>query len=368
LERIDCLVIGAGAVGLAVARALAMAGRETVILEAERAIGTGVSSRSSEVIHAGIYYPAGSLKARTCVEGRGRLYRFCAAHGVEHRRCGKLIVATTPAQLGDLEAVKAAAERNGVADLAWLGGDEARRLEPALACVAALHSPSTGILDTHGYMLALLGDAQARGVSLALGTRFAGAGRVADGWAVRIGGDPAPVLTARWIINAAGLGAQDAASRIEGLPAAYVPAGHLAKGVYFTYAGRTPFRRLIYPVPEPGGLGTHLTLDLAGAARFGPDVEWVDRLDFGVDPAKAAAFATSVRGFWPGVDADLLQPGYAGIRPKISGPGAPNADFVVSGPADHGLAGVVNLFGIESPGITASLALAEIVAAKVDEG
>src|SRR5574338_266748 len=338
MERIDCLVVGAGVVGLAVARALAQAGREVVIVERHGRIGSETSARNSGVIHAGLYYPAGSLKARLCRRGRDLLYVFCAEHGVAHRRCGKLIVATALGQLPALAAIAKAARANGVEDLQELDGPAALALEPALtpACAAALHSPSTGIVDVHGLMLALLGEG-------------------------------APGLTARWVINCAGLGAVDLARATAGLPAAAVPALRYAKGNYFTLSGRAPFSRLIYPVPEPGGLGVHLTLDLAGQARFGPDVEWVDELDYTVDPARAPAFEAAVRAYWSALPGGGLTPDYAGIRPKISGPSEPAADFRIDGPAEHGVAGIINLFGIESPGLTASLAIGEWVAGTVTE-
>jgi L-2-hydroxyglutarate oxidase LhgO len=362
MDSIDCVVVGAGVVGLAVGRALALAGREVMILDGERHFGSWTSSRNSEVIHAGIYYPKGSLKAVLCVEGRDRLYAFCAERGVPHRRCGKLIVAADESQLGDLTAIEAAARANGVDDLVRLTGDEARALEPEVACVAALLSPSTGIIDSHGYMLALLGEAEAHGAQLVLDTKVERLGRRGDLWEVWYAGGDEPLL-ARTVINSAGLAAQALAWRTEGLPADDIPALHLAKGVYFTYSGRAPFEHLVYPTPEPGGLGAHLTLDMGGQARFGPDVEWVKDIDYDVDPARQGKFETSVRRFWPGLDADRLSPGYAGVRPKLSGPGQPAADFMISGPADHGQPGLVNLFGIESPGLTASLAIADRVAA-----
>ncbi len=365
MDTVDCVVVGAGVIGLAVARALSLRGLETVILESERQIGTATSSRNSEIIHAGIYYPQGSLKARACVEGRQALYAYCDARGIAHRRCGKMIVATHEGEIAELESLMAAAIANGVNDLIWLDSPQALKLEPALNCVAALLSPSTGILDTHAYMLSLQGEAEAHGAVLALGARFCGARRGPEGWAVSIEGEESPVLAARHIVNAAGLGAQAAAAAIEGMPAPHVPRRHLAKGVYFAYAGPTPFQRLIYPAPEPGGLGTHLTLDMGGQARFGPDVEWVEAIDYDVDPSRVAKFAQAASRFWPGLDPARLAPAYAGVRPKISGPGEPNADFLISGPAEHGLEGVVNLFGIESPGITASMTLASIVADKL---
>ncbi|MBL8447163.1 MAG: NAD(P)/FAD-dependent oxidoreductase [Zoogloeaceae bacterium] len=365
MERIDCLVVGAGVVGLAVARALAQAGWEVVVAERHDRIGTEISARNSEVIHAGLYYPAGSLKARLCVRGRGLLYDFCADHGVAHRRCGKLIVATSDAQVGALKLIVAAARANGVADVEVLDGAAARRLEPEVSCVAALLSPSTGIVDAHGLMLALLGDAESAGASLAVLSPIAELVPGPAGIAVRLEGEATPGLMAKWVINCGGLGAVALARRTVGLPETAIPAFRYAKGSYFALSGRAPFSRLIYPVPEPGGLGVHLTLDLAGQARFGPDVAWVDALDYTVDAARAPAFEQAVRAYWPGLPEGALAPAYAGIRPKISGPGEPAADFRIDGPAEHGIAGLINLFGIESPGLTASLAMGEEVVARV---
>jgi L-2-hydroxyglutarate oxidase LhgO len=364
MERIDCLVVGAGVVGLAVARALAQTGREVVVVERHARIGTEISARNSGVIHAGLYYPAGSLKARLCVRGRELLYDFCARHGVEHRRCGKLLVATSTEQLPALEAVAAAARANGVADLEILDEQAARALEP-VACVAALLSPSTGIVDAHGLMLALLGEAERAGASLAVGSPVAALIPGPTGVEVLLEGEAAPVLAARWVVNCAGLGAVDLARRTTGMPAAAIPPLCYAKGNYFSLAGRAPFSRLIYPVPEPGGLGVHLTLDLAGQARFGPDVEWVEELGYAVDPARAPAFEAAIRAYWPALPEHSLTPDYAGIRPKIAGPGEPPADFHIAGPAEHGVPGIVQLFGIESPGLTASLAIGEWVASIV---
>ena len=360
-DTVDCVVVGAGVIGLAVARQLVLDGHETLLVERQEAFGTGTSSRHSEVIHAGIYYPAGSLKAQLCLRGRELLYEYCAARGIDHRRCGKLIVATQPGQVADLERIAAAARCNGVENLYPIGRDEALRLEPSLQCVAALVSPSTGIIDSHGYMLSLLGDAESKGATLALLSTVS-ALRPVDGvvelW---VSEEPQPLLKARWVVNCAGLHAPELARRIEGFPAAHVPRAWYAKGNYFTLAGRAPFSRLIYPVPEPGGLGVHLTLDLGGQARFGPDVEWIDALDYSVDPRRSEQFYAAIRAYWPKLRDGQLAPAYAGIRPKISGPGEPVADFRIDGPATHGVAGIVNLFGIESPGLTASLAIAECV-------
>ena len=360
MDEFDCAVIGAGVVGLAVARALALQGREVIVLESEGAIGTGTSSRNSEVIHAGIYYPQGSLKAQLCVEGKQRLYAYAEERGLPHRRCGKLIVATSAAQVGQLEAIAAKARANGVDDLVLLSRTQARAMEPALECLAALHSPSTGIVDSHALMLSLQGDLEHAGGVLALksgviGAECGGTGIVlksADGTALRCNS----------VVNAAGLAAPLLARQFDGLPAAAVPGAWFAKGSYFTLAGRAPFSRLIYPVPEAAGLGVHLTLDLGGQAKFGPDVQWVASPDdLVVDPARGEGFYAEVRKYWPALPDGALVPGYAGIRPKISGPGDAAADFMIQGPAAHGVPGLVNLFGIESPGLTSSLAIGRFV-------
>ena len=357
-DHAECVVIGAGVVGLAVARALAESGHEVLVLEAEAAIGTGISARSSEVIHAGLYYPQGSLKAQWCVEGRERLYAYCAEHGVEHRRCGKLIVATDPAQRAQLDHIEASARANGVADLRRLEAAEATALEPALRCAAALHSPSTGIVDSHGLMLSLRGDIERAGGFVVCRTPVLDGQCRAGFLQLRIGPDAhSRPLIASHVINCAGLGAQDLARRL-GVAEASIPPLRYAKGSYFALKGACPFARLIYPVPEPGGLGVHLTLDRAGRARFGPDVEWVQHLDFEVDPMRTGRFSAAIRRYWPELPDGALQPAYAGIRPKLVGPGAPGADFCVQGPREHGIPGLVNLFGIESPGLTAALALA----------
>jgi L-2-hydroxyglutarate oxidase LhgO len=360
MERVDAVVIGAGVVGLAVARALAQRGREVLILEAADRFGSGVSSRNSEVIHAGIYYPRGSLKARLCVAGRELLYAFCREHGVAHRRCGKLIVASRESQLAELERIRAAALANGV-ELSSLGRPDALALEPGLRCAAALHSPLTGIIDAHACMLALLGQAESRGVLLVCDSAVTGLALRAGGFEVAVNGAPAS-LHARALVNSAGLSAPGLARLMEGFPPERVPTGYLAKGSYFTLAGRAPFARLIYPLPIPGGLGVHLTLDLAGRARFGPDVEWVGELDYTVDAKRAAGFYDAIRAWWPALPDAALEPAYAGIRPKITAPGEPAADFRIDGQAAHGVPGLVQLFGIESPGLTASLAIAEHVA------
>ncbi len=363
MDRVECVVIGAGVVGLAVARALALRGREVLVLEEANAIGTGTSSRNSEVIHAGIYYAQGSLKARLCVQGKQMLYDYCAARGIGHRRCGKLIVATSQAQVAALQGIVARAAANGVNDLVLLTRDEARALEPQLDCVAAIHSPSTGIVDSHALMLALQGDLEHAGGLVALGSGVAAAVVQGQGGIALTSHDGTQLL-ATTVVNAAGLNAPALARRMQGLDARHVPQAHYAKGNYFTLAGRAPFSRLIYPVPEAAGLGVHLTLDLGGQAKFGPDVQWVDSPDdLVVDPRRGDAFYAEVRRYWPALADGALLPGYAGMRPKISGPTEPAADFLIQGPAQHGVAGLVNLFGIESPGLTSSMAIGEHVAA-----
>ncbi|MDO7836331.1 NAD(P)/FAD-dependent oxidoreductase [Sphingobium sp. HBC34] len=361
-DRVDAIVIGGGVVGLAIGRALALAGHAPLILEGEADFGSWTSSRNSEVIHAGIYYPQGSLKARLCVEGKEMLYAFCAERGVPHKQIGKLIFAHDAAQFGELEKIEAAALSAGVHDLRWLDRSQAQALEPELDCAAALLSPSTGIVDSHSLMQALLGEAEAHGGMLVTNSPVDRISRQHGLWQVHMPGEMEPVVSAPILVNSAGLGAQAIAAATQGLPSTFVPPLYLARGVYFTHSGRVPFSHLIYPVPEPGGLGTHLTLDLAGQARFGPDVEWIDSIDYTVDPARRAKFAAAAQRIWPTLDPDRLQPGYAGIRPKISGPGEPAADFLIQGPALHGQEGLVNLFGIESPGLTASMAIADHVA------
>jgi L-2-hydroxyglutarate oxidase LhgO len=367
MERVDCVVVGAGVVGLAVARALAMAGREAVLLEAEPAIGSATSSRNSEVIHAGLYYPAGSLKARLCLRGRDLLYGYCAEFGITHRRCGKLVVATDATQQPALRALGERAQACGVHDLQWLDGAEAQTLEPALRCSAALLSPSTGIVDSHGLMLSLQGQAEAHGAMLALRSPLQRWMRVAGGFELQLGGEEPMGLHARCVVNSAGLHAVALAARLEGVAPLPLPQAHWARGHYFSHAGKPAFTRLIYPMPDEAGLGVHVTLDLGGQMRFGPDVQWIDLADRGaedyrVDAARAAPFAAAIRRYWPALPDDALQPAYAGIRPKISGPGQPAADFMIQGPAEHGVPGLVNLLGIESPGLTAALAIAEQVA------
>jgi L-2-hydroxyglutarate oxidase LhgO len=362
MDVVDCLVIGAGVIGLAVARALARAGRELIVVDSESTIGSGVSSRSSEVIHAGIYYPTGLAKTRLCVDGKAMLYEFCREFNVPHRRCGKLLVSVSEAEIDKLAAIKAQAEANGVTDLIWLTGAEARALEPAVAAERALLSPSTGIVDSHALMLALRADAEAHGAMIALKTPVLAGRVVAQGLEIETGG-PAPArFVARTVVNAAGIGAQAIARSIVGMPPEKVPSLHLAKGNYFSLSGRSPFSRLIYPMPAAGGLGVHLTLDLAGQARFGPDVEWLETIDYSVDPRRADSFYSAIRTYWPDLPDGALQPAYAGIRPKIARPGGSSTDFLIQTERDHGVRGLVSLFGIESPGLTASLAIAQWIA------
>jgi len=365
VERIDCVVIGAGVVGLAVARVLAQAGREVIVLEAADTIGTETSSRNSEVIHAGIYYPPGSLKARLCVAGKQALYAYCAEHGVPHRNCGKLIVATASDQIAGLEKLRAQASTNGVDDLRALTADDAHAMEPELRCVAALLSPSTGIIDSHAYMLALRADAESNGAVIVFRSPVTGGAVRNGGIELQVGGAEPIRILARTVVNSGGIHAPRVAASIAGYPAAHVPPCRYAKGNYYSLSGRAPFSRLVYPMPNQAGLGVHITIDLAGQARFGPDVEWIDRIDYSVDPRRADGFYAAIREYWPGLADGRLEPGYAGIRPKIVGPGEPAADFVIAGPGEHGVAGLVNLFGIESPGLTASLAIAEQVIERV---
>ncbi|MGQ0677166.1 MAG: NAD(P)/FAD-dependent oxidoreductase [Rhodospirillales bacterium] len=363
-ETVECAVIGAGVVGLAVARALALRGREVVVLDAAEGIGTQTSSRNSEVIHAGIYYPTGSLKALLCVAGRRALYAYCADRGVPYRDCGKLIVACAEDEKPGLEKLKAQAMANGVGDLEWLEPREVSKLEPAVRSFGALLSPSTGIVDSHAFMLSLQGEAEAHGAMIAFLSPVLG-GRVAgDGVELEVGGAQATRLECRAVVNSAGNDAPVVAGSLQGFPAQAVPRRYFCKGNYFTLTGvRAPFSRLIYPAPEKAGLGVHVTLDMGGQAKFGPDVEWVDdpgNLD--VDPKRAERFYAAIRRYWPGLPDGALSPGYAGMRPKLQAPGEPAQDFAIQGPREHGVKGLVNLYGIESPGLTASLAIADRVA------
>jgi L-2-hydroxyglutarate oxidase LhgO len=369
MDSVDALVVGAGAIGLVVARELAQAGREVIVIDQAEGIGTGTSSRNSEVIHAGLYYAPGSLKARLCVEGRHALYAYCAERGIAHRRCGKLVVAVDDSEVTALEALHAQARANGVDDAQLISGAAARAMEPALNAIAALQSPSTGIIDSHAFMLALRGDAEDRGALFAFHSPFEGATVTSDGFYVRVGGAEPMRLSTRLLINAAGLQACAVASRIDGLDARHVPKARLCKGHYFALTGRAPFTRLVYPMHNHAGLGVHFTLDLGGQGKFGPDVEWLPEgaaEDYVVDASRAATFARDIRRYWPALPNDALAPAYSGLRPKIVGPGEPAADFRIDGAAVHGVPGLVNLFGIESPGLTASLSLAARVLSVCD--
>lgn len=358
-KDVQCIVIGAGVVGLAVARELALNGLEVLIADSAEGIGTGTSSRNSEVIHAGIYYPAGSLKAKLCVAGKHLLYDYCRSHGIAHRQLGKLIVATHASELATLKSIQQKAQANGVNDLQWLDASQATALEPALSCTGALLSPSTGIIDSHGLMLAYQGDAQNAGAQFVFHCPFDSARALPEGgFAVSFGGIEPMTLSCDILINAAGLHAPATAQRIEGLNKNTVPTPYLCKGSYFNLQGKAPFDHLIYPVPQKAGLGVHLTLDLGGQAKFGPDTQWIETEDYDIDMSRSDGFYEAVRRYWPALKDGALQPGYTGIRPKISGPNEPAADFNICGPAQHGLAGLVNLFGIESPGLTASMAIA----------
>lgn len=363
MEHANCIVIGGGVIGLAVGRRMAMAGIETFVFEREAIVGSHTSSRNSEVVHAGLYYAPGSLKARLCVKGRELLYRYCEQRGVAHRRCGKLIVATRDDERSTLQRYFDTAQRNGVTDLAWLAPRDVLALEPAVRCVAALWSPSTGILSSHELMQSLLGDLEASGGVLACRAEVVGARLGRNGHRVIVQQDGACTeFETPLLVNAAGLQAQATAREFAGLDPDTIPPQHLAKGHYFTLQGRAPFRHLVYPVGSAAGLGIHVTLDLAGNARFGPDVEWVNGIDYAVDASRRDTFAAAIRGYYPELDATRLQPGYTGIRPKLAGPGAPPVDFAIHGPAVHGWPGLVNLYGIESPGLTAALAIADEVA------
>ncbi|MCD5993529.1 NAD(P)/FAD-dependent oxidoreductase [Pseudomonas sp. CDFA 602] len=358
---IDCVVVGAGVVGLAVAREMAQAGHEVLVIEAGEAIGIGTSSRNSEVIHAGIYYPPGSLKARLCVEGKHALYTYCESHGVSTRRTGKLIVANTQPQVDQLQSLLKRGHDNGVDDLRMLDRDQVFALEPALTCIAALYSPSTGIVDSHALMLALQGDAEAAGTSIAFHAPLLSATVTTDGFLLNVGGESPMQLSCQKLINAAGLHAPALARRIEGLSPDTIPREYLCKGSYFSLAKRVPFTHLIYPAPEADGLGVHMTVDLGGQARFGPDTEWVETEDYQVNPERAQGFYSAIRSYWPGLPDGSLQPGYSGIRPKISAPGEPACDFLICSQSEHAIPGLINLFGIESPGLTSCLAIARHV-------
>jgi L-2-hydroxyglutarate oxidase LhgO len=359
------LVIGAGVIGLAVARTAALAGHEVTVAEMTGGIANGISSRNSEVIHAGLYYPTDSLRARLCVRGRRMLYAFCASHGVPRRKCGKLVVATNPAELAKVETIHAQAQANEVEGTEMIGGNAARAMEGELSCVGALWSPETGIIDSHAFMRALWGELEDRGGMIAFQTPVERISFKAPHWRVQFGGREPGTFDFDAVVNAAGLGAQALARRIDDYPAEEVPRLVLGKGNYFGFAGRPVFSRLIYPTPVDGGLGVHVTLDMAGRMRFGPDVEWVTEENYAVDPRRADSFYARIRRYWPGLPDGSLVPDYSGIRPKLHGPGEPQADFLIAGPAEHGMPRLVNLFGIESPGLTASLSLAEEVVAKL---
>lgn len=368
VDKLDTVVIGAGVVGLAVARALAQVGREVVVLEKERSIGSGVSARNSEVVHAGLYYPTGSLKAQLCVRGKTLLYELCASHGVAVKMCGKLVVATDEAQLPALQFLLANAQANGV-PTEWLTPAQAQAMEPELSCLAALHSPTTGIVDSHGLMLAMQGDLERAGGCVAFESTVADGEVQPDGIVLTVHspGVPPSRLLARTVVNAAALHATAVAHSIRGLSPQHIPRAFFAKGSYYTLEGRAPFSRLVYPAPQDAWLGVHLTLDLGGQAKFGPDLEWLDvaspdSIDYTVDPSRADSFYSEVRRYWPDLPDGALLPGYSGVRPKIHGPGQPAPDFRIDGPAVHGVPGLVNLFGIESPGLTSSLAIGEYVA------
>ncbi len=358
IEKMDCAVIGAGVVGLAVARELALAGREVIVIEAEDAIGTHTSSRNSEVIHAGLYYPRGSLKARFCVTGKRMLYDYCADRGVAHSNTGKIVVAVTDDEIATLRSYTEKSAANGVTDLRWLSREELRELEPAVECVAGFLSPSTGIVDSHALMLAYQGDAENHGAAVVFKSPVLSGEVSGGGILLNVGGGEPMALLCRNVVNCGGLFAQNIARSIEGLPGQSIPPQYFAKAHYYTLSGKPPFRRLVYPVASHAHLGVHVTIDLAGQVKFGPDVSWVDGVDYGFDHSREPLFYEAIRKYFPGLKDGQLQPGYTGIRPKVTGPKEPAGDFLIRGPADHGVAGLVNLYGIESPGLTASLAIA----------
>lgn len=362
MDKVEAIVIGAGVIGLAVARELAQRGQEVVILEADEVIGSVTTARNSGVIHAGIYYAAGSAKARHCVAGRDLLYAYLRERGLPFKQCGKVIVAAHDGQTAKLQDIQQRAQANGVHDLQTLTAAQLAAKEPDVRGVAALFSPMTGIIDVHEYIHSLLGDAEAHGAALALRSPVIGLQAADNGFVVQTGGATPLQLGCRHLVNSGGLNAQQIAGLLAGLPPTAIPARHLAKGNYFSLSGRQPFRHLVYPVPEPGGLGVHATLDMAGKTRFGPDVEWVTAEDYAVNPARAARFYDAIRTYWPGLPDGALQPDYSGIRPKLAAAGQPDGDFIVQGQAAHGVPGLVNLYGIESPGLTASLSIAATAA------
>lgn len=367
MDGVDIVIVGAGVIGLAIGRQLAMAGHEIIIFEREHAIGTGISSRNSEVIHAGLYYPPNSLKASLCVKGKRLLYDFCAAHNVPHLKCGKLIVAKSEREQLILATIKKRAEQCDVMDIEWLNKPDIQQLEPKLDADFALMSPSTGIIDGHQYMLSLQGEYEAHGGVISFNTNFLSASREGQDshWMIKAGGAEIIDIKANWIINAAGLDAQNVARRIAPCPDEIIPTSYFAKGHYFIYSSKPPFKHLVYPVPELGGLGIHATQDLGGQVKFGPDVEWVDNIDYGFDDSRRDRFVEVIQKYFPGLNADKLIPGYTGIRPKLSGLGEASADFRIDGPSFHNITGLINLFGLESPGLTSSLAIASEVADQI---
>jgi len=360
-ERVDCVVIGAGVVGLAIARELAMTGREVIVVEAAEAIGTHTSSRNSEVIHAGLYYPKDSLKARLCVAGKHKLYAYCAERGIPHQRIGKVVVAAEEAEIPTVRSYIDKAAANGVTDLQWLTAEALRELEPEVRCVAGFLSPSTGIIDSHALMLALQGDAENHGSAVVFHSPVESGAVTGEGIVLNIGGAEPMTLSCTTVVNSAGLFAPNVARSITGIPSQSIPPQYFAKAHYYTLSGRSPFRRLVYPVATNAFLGVHVTLDLGGQARFGPDVCWVEKLDYDFDHSREPLFYEAIRRYYPGLQDGALQPGYTGIRPKISGPKEPAADFMIQGPEEHGVPGLINLYGIESPGLTASIAIGEHV-------
>ena len=366
-ERVDCAVIGAGIIGLAIARELALHGREAIVIEAADAIGTHTSSRNSEVIHAGLYYGKGSFKARFCTVGKQLLYGYCRERGVPHKNIGKIVVAAGDDENATLKGYVAKAEANGVTDLRWLSRAQLREMEPEVECAAGFLSPSTGIVDSHALMLAYQGDAQNHGAAVVFKSPVRSGEIGADGIVLNVGGDEPMTITCNAVVNSAGLFAQDVARSIRGIPAQSIPPQYFAKAHYYTLSGKPPFRRLVYPVASSAHLGVHVTVDLAGQVRFGPDVSWVDKVDYSFDHSRESLFYRAIRKYYPGLKDGQLQPGYTGIRPKVSGEGAPAADFVIQGPTDHGVPGLVNLYGIESPGLTASMAIAQHVRALLQE-
>ncbi len=361
MEHVDCILVGAGVVGLACARGLALAGREVIVLEANGAIGMETSSRNSEVIHSGIYYPQNSLKARTCVRGRDLLYEFCEQRVIGHRKLGKLIVATTVEELGELSVLLRRGKSNGVTDLELYTAKQVNNIEPEINCLGALWSPSTGIIDSHEFMLALHGDLENHGGMVVFNSPVLGGVVEKKKVVVHVGGEAPMEISCNLFVNAAGLSAQNICHSLAGFPKGHIPKQWLARGVYFSLSGKSPFKHLIYPAPEPGGLGVHATLDMGGYCRFGPDVEWIESINYEVEPNRADVFYKKIRKYWPSLKDGQLQPDYAGIRPKIAGPNFPTGDFILQGPSTHEAGPIVNLFGIESPGLTAALALAEDV-------